>query len=450
MTIAVVADPSTRRSVIRESGPGYRGNEARRGRDIPERLLARLWQRRAARQAWFRAHGGQRVRVIYPGRPGLTAGPDFRDALLEVEGMGLVRGDVEIHVRQQDWAAHGHGDDPRYNGVVLHAALETQPTDTRLQSGGTAPVVSLAPLMDDTDAPEDPAAYPLWEFLGAYGYNRPEIAGEAGELLDRAGDDRFALKSAQFRTYLAEQEAEQTLYQGLMEGLGYRQNQHPFQLLAQRAGYHPLRSAALRQPDEERLHAVRYWLTAMSGLSVPGLLAEDAQIKAMPRAGFGRPLGPDSWRLFRVRPSNHPLRRIAGAAVLIVRFLEPDLVDGLRQACEPGKPSHLTSALVVPGEGRGSALVGQGRARDLAVNVVLPFLHALSESLQEPRPEIRSDAQPDGPYLALYRKFGKLQENEVTREVAEQLLPDGWRETVNSARRQQGLLHLHHLVFDAS
>ena len=240
---------------MRESGPGYRGNGARRRSDIPERLLARLWQRRAARQAWFRAHGGQRVRVIYPGRPGLTAGPDFRDALLEVEGVGLVRGDVEIHIRQQDWSAHGHGDDPRYNGVVLHAALETQPADTKLQSGGTAPVVSLASLVDDADAPEDQEGYPLWEFLGDYGYTRPETAGDAGKLLDRAGDDRFAAKSAQFRTYLAEQEAEQTLYQSLMEGLGYRQNQHPFQLLAQRAGYHALRSAALRLPEEERLQS---------------------------------------------------------------------------------------------------------------------------------------------------------------------------------------------------
>ena len=450
MTLAVVAGPNTRRSVIRESGPGYRGNGARRRNDIPERLLARLWQRRAARQAWFRAHGGQRVRVIYPGRPGLTAGPDFRDALLEVEGVGLVRGDVEIHIRQQDWSAHGHGDDPRYNGVVLHAALETQPADTKLQSGGTAPVVSLASLVDDADAPEDQEGYPLWEFLGDYGYTRPETAGDAGKLLDRAGDDRFAAKSAQFRTYLAEQEAEQTLYQSLMEGLGYRQNQHPFQLLAQRAGYHALRSAALRLPEEERLHAVRCWLTAMSGLSAPGFLTEDAQAKALPRTGFGRRLSADSWRLFRVRPSNHPLRRIAGAAVLIDRFLETGLVDGLRQACKLGKPSHLTSALAASGEGRGAALVGQGRARDLAVNVVLPFLHALAESLQEPRPERRSDAQPDRPYLVLYRKFGKLQENEVTREVAEQLLPDGWRATVNSARRQQGLLHLHHLVFDAS
>ena len=451
MTLAFVTSPSVGRSVVRESRPGYRGGRARRGNDIPERLLARLWQRRAARQAWFRAHGGQRVRVIYPGRPGLTAGPDFRDALLEVEGVGVVRGDVEIHVRQQDWKAHGHEGDPRYNGVVLHAALETQPTDTRLQSGGTAPVVSLAPLMDESDAAEDPGGHPLWEFLGACGYRRPETALEAGELLDRAGDDRFHAKSQQFQMFLAEQEVEQTLYQGIMEGLGYRQNQHPFQLLAQRVGYHVLRSAALRLPEEERLHGVRSWLTAMSGLSAQGLMAEDGEAKTMPRPGFGRPLGPDSWHLFRVRPSNHPLRRVAGAAVLIVRFLETGLVDGLRQACRTGKPSQLASALAVPGEGRGGALVGQGRARDLAVNVVLPFMHALPEGQQQgQQAEGRSSVQLDSPYLALYRKSGKLQENEVTREVAEQLLPQGWRETVNSARRQQGLLHLHHLVSGAS
>ena len=453
MTLAVVEGTMIGRSVVRESKPGYRDNGARRGGDIPERLLARLWQRRAARQAWFRAHGGQRVRVIYPGRPGLTAGPDFRDALLEVEGVGLVRGDVEIHIRQQDWKAHGHEDDPRYNGVVLHAALETQPADTKLQSGGTAPVVSLAHLMDDeASPPEEFDTSPLWELLRAYGYTRPETVGQAGELLDRAGDDRFTLKSSQFRTFLAEQDSEQTLYQGIMEGLGYRQNQHPFQLLAQRAPYHTLRGAALRLPEEERLDEVRCWLTAMSGLSALGLLTGETQAGAMPHRGrgFGRPLGADSWRLFRIRPSNHPLRRIAGAAVLIVRFLGPGLVDGLRQACKAGKPSQLTPALAVPGEGRVGALVGQGRARDLAVNVVLPFLHALSDAQQGHRYGNRSDGHSDGPHLALYRKFGKLQENEVTREVAEQLLPAGWRDTVNSARRQQGLLHLHHLVFDAS
>ena len=118
---------------------------------IPERLLADLWRKRAARQAWLRTGGGARVRVVYPGRAGHSAGPDFRNALLEIEGLGLVQGDVEIHLRQRDWYSHGHGKDPNYNGVVLHAALEVDSSVTSLQSGQQAPVVCLAALLEGED-----------------------------------------------------------------------------------------------------------------------------------------------------------------------------------------------------------------------------------------------------------------------------------------------------------
>jgi len=102
---------------------------------IPEQLLASLWQKRAVRQQRFKTNGGRQVRVLYPGRPSSSAGPDFRDAVFHLEGLGLVRGAVEIHRRQRDWDSHGHGADPNYNGVVLHVALEVDGGDTRLQSG---------------------------------------------------------------------------------------------------------------------------------------------------------------------------------------------------------------------------------------------------------------------------------------------------------------------------
>jgi hypothetical protein len=47
---------------------------------------------------------------------------------------------------------------------------------------------------------------------------------------------------------------------------------------------------------------------------------------------------------------------------------------------------------------------------------------------------------------ALYEKFPMLADNEVTREMTEQLLPLGWRGAVANARRQQGLLHLSALL----
>ena len=418
-TLVIYADIKTSRVPIR--GIGERP-------DIPERLLWKLWKRRAARKDEFRTGSGTRVRVLYPGRAGTSAGPDFRDALLDVEGVGLVRGDVEIHLRQRDWDSHGHGGDPNYDGVVIHGALEVDDPETVLHSGSTADVVSLSGLLDEPDADdtsddldEDGTASDLWGLLARRGYCRPTSAGEAGELLDRAGDERFCRKAGLLGRFAAEQGPEQALYEALMEGLGYRNNQQPFVRLAQAAPLAALRRVVLPVLADQRPMVLRHWLLAVSGLS-----DKTASPGRFP-AGLGPSMERKDWHLFRVRPSNHPAVRVEGAAELLARFLERGLIAGLTESA--GSPSRLTAALTVDGQNGGSAPVGTGRARDLSVNAVLPMLHSL-------------DGGEDSPYLELFRRFPKLQGNEVAREMAEQLLPEGWRSDVNSARRQQGLLRL--------
>ena len=395
---------------------------------IPERLLWKLWKRRAARQDEFRTSAGTRVHVLYPGRAGTAAGPDFRDALLDVEGVGLVRGDVEIHRRQRDWDAHGHSDDPNYNGVALHAALEADSPETTLHSGTAAPVVSLSGLLSGANdvepaSPEDTqVASALWDMLAHRGYKRPESAPEAGGLLDWAGDERFRRKAALLGRFAAEQGPEQTLYEALLEGLGYRHNQQPFVKLAQAAPIAALRRAALPVLAEQRPMVLRHWLLAVSGLT-DGAPTTPSRLPP----GLGPAMDRKEWHLFRVRPANHPAARIEGAAQLVARFLEQGLLAGLADAA--GSPSQLTTALTVDGRDGSPAPIGASRARDLAVNAMLPLLHSLNGGAESP-------------YLGLYRRFPKLQGNEVVREMAEQLLPEAWRAEVNSARRQQGLLHL--------
>ena len=418
---------------------------------LPEKALARLWQKRAARQREFRTSGGRRVRVLYPGRPGTAAGPDFRDALLEVEGLGLVQGDVELHVRQQDWYNHGHDDDPNYSGVVLHAALEidtrANPRPTNLHSGHQAPTISLASLLEE----DAPAAAPcesesageesgLWALLERKGWHRPVDAEGMGRLLDAAGDARFRAKAAVFAALNSEQPPSQTLYEGLMEGLGYRANRQPFLKLAQAAPWRLLASEALSRPAAQRVAVIESRLLQLSGLAE----ADNVEGSGPRRPpGYGRPMLSEEWHTFRVRPANHPRRRIAGAARLLARFTDIDggngeppedcLVRGVCTVMAGAVPAKLTAALTVKSEaGKGAALVGVDRARDLAVNVALPFCHALSGG-----GESNTDA------LALYKKFPKLQANEITREMAEQLLPTEWVGLVNTARRQQGLIHLH-------
>lgn len=405
---------------------------ARENLRIPERLIARLWQKRAARQANLRTEGGVSVRVIYPGRSSGAAGPDFRNALLEIEGVGLVRGDVEIHVQQRDWASHGHAGDPNYNGVVLHAVLGAESPTTLLQSGAQAPVLSLGELWSGADAPEVGRKAGLWAVLGLRGYTRPENSEEMGALLDQAGDDRFLARSACFQRFLEEQGPEQTLYEGIMEGLGYRFNQQRFLKLATRASYAALEQGARLLPGEHRAQTLEAWLGGLSGLSTSGT----TKSPPLPRVGFGAPLSAKEWHCFRVRPANHPLRRIAGAAALLDRFLDEGLVPGLSRAAESGSPRELLSALTLAGGPSGSgALIGRGRAGDLVVNAVLPFLHALAAQRSQ-----------KNAYLDLYHRLGKLQENELTRETASQLMELAWPAVTTNARRQQGLLHLHALL----
>lgn len=67
------------------------------------------------------------VRVIDPGRINPYSGPDFRCALMEFSKDGIRRGDVEIHLRESDWTAHGHHRNPDYGNVILHVVRTRVP-----------------------------------------------------------------------------------------------------------------------------------------------------------------------------------------------------------------------------------------------------------------------------------------------------------------------------------
>ena len=66
--------------------------------------------------------------------------------------------------------------------------------------------------------------------------------------------------------------------------------------------------------------------------------------------------------------------------------------------------------------------------------VVLPFFHG--------RASLRGADGDAAACLELYRRVGKLPDNELLREMAARLLPSEGSGLLTNARRQQGLLHL--------
>ncbi len=458
-----------------------RGVVAPRLGQIPERLLGQLWKERAARQGVFRSKSGRGYRVIYPGRSSSGAGPDFRGAVLEEEGVGLVTGDVELHLDERDWRSHGHGTDPRYNGVVLHAVVAGEAGTTTLQNGNRVPVITLADMLNNGEATNAPSR--LWELLSVRGYPCPDTSVELAEIMGRAGDAWFEGTVDGFRLFLdAGEDPEQTLYSGIMEALGYSQNRQGFLDLARMVPYRSLKACAIGGVGEDGGSPIAHKLLKEAGLQhrIPQSGQDDALVRVRNSL---------KWNTFRVRPSNHPRNRILGAARLLERYLNADtttakgeavsngdtpeagqgkgLLRGVKELVEssPGDDRRacrdlLDGLMVSPVQrlgalGRGS--IGMGRASDIAVNVVLPFYWALAERA---RWEDLADR-----CAGMYREFPRLQPNEITMEMEEQLgrhlarkeaggPPEApefrTRSYAKGAREQQGLLHLHHLITSPS
>ena len=387
--------------------------EPRRG---PEEAVVRLWQNADRLATGLVTQDGRRLKVLYPGRRSSSAGPDFRDCVLSTDSGDIVVGDVEVHVNAGGWRAHGHHVDSNYNGVVLHVVLAPSGrSTTTLESRAEAPVAAIGVAQEDKTGDAEP-------------HRRVDEDTSVSALqgkLDRAGDERFRSKAGGYAMELESGDAEQVLYAGIMEALGYSANRRPFAALAARVPIARLRMLC-DEPEETRLLAIRAMLVSASGLV--SLVSEDdaerfrATLKGLPPV---EKIG-ESWKTFRVRPSNHPLRRIEGAAVLIDRALDEGFLSIATRTARGRKHRSLINLFTAP------PFIGESRAREIAVNVALPYIHAWGGTTRDR--ELRAAS------MEIFKKMPGLADNEITREM-KRLLPSGV--DTRGARRQQGLIHLY-------
>jgi hypothetical protein len=404
--------------------------------EIDERLLVRIWARQLISAESLATGSGAKVHIIYPGKQNRDSGPDFLGAVIATEGGGLLVGDVELHLKASDWTSHGHHRDPGYNGLILQVVWEGD-VSVVLQNGRTVPTLSLRRCLSGSLTAvrywanlNMLPAEPCHDALSRLG------ADEMGRLLDGAGDERFRLKVSRFAAGMAEEPPSQVLYQGIMEALGYTRNKEPFQELACRLPLAALESVCRDKGYRERVTVLRALLLGMAGLLPRGAAEWEWVWRCL---GDREPLSLPRWHLFRVRPENHPARRLTGAAHLLARFGGEGLLEDVLRLVSESRSDigRLEAGFMVGSEGRRSpgrrALIGQGRAREIVVNIALPFALAWAGANEE--------ASLAKAALWLYRIYPKSGENEITRGLT-RLLGSRASGLVDSARRQQGLLHL--------
>jgi len=367
------------------------------------------------------------------------------DAHLVLDGQEIT-GAVEIHRRAADWRGHGHHLDPAYNAVVLHVIMEDDGTPCRTRDGRILPTLALAPLLAGSLV-EFPAGTAPLGGLGDTPCARDFLMTGTADLLrvlGRAGDERLALKAAAMEARFAATPPGNVLYTGLLDALGYSANRAAMAALAEALPLRALETAVLAAPIAAREATAAALLLGTGGFlddAPPGFVLHGDRLRDMWRAmGLYAALSPALWETARVRPANHPARRLLALAALLANggaaegliaiclaplLASPDeprlIVRALRQTLRP--PARLLAGDASP--------IGADRAGEIAVNVILPFglvygLHTENEPL------VRAAEQTWDAYPA-------TRGNSITRAMTEQLGgPGGLR--VRTGRLQQGLI----------
>lgn len=86
--------------------------------NVPEIALSAVWNEQRF-TAPLTTTDGRRVEVIHRGTWTHGFGPDFRDAMILLDGRDLLNGSIEIHLKTSQWREHGHHLDERYDTVLV-------------------------------------------------------------------------------------------------------------------------------------------------------------------------------------------------------------------------------------------------------------------------------------------------------------------------------------------
>ncbi len=354
--------------------------------DLPPELeLQAMWYSGAFGRS-FRTQDGRAVRIIQFGEWNRSAGPDFRQVAVEIDGE-TETGDLELDPVAADWDAHGHAENPAFRGVVLHVVFrpESRRGFIRTDEHREVPqvLISQSQLTDALNRPQQEVAIARPGRCLAPLKHLPAPAVE--RLLEEAAMHRAAAKAARYLRTADAHGVDAALFQATAETLGYRGNSLAMRLLAQRT---PLAALRSREMDAEAL---------LFGSA--GFLSPELHEKAPPdtqaylrnlwetwwreRIRFEMPASRAiQWKTYGQRPANHPHRRIGTLAVLVSRWptyrklalarpFSPkgvvDFLEGLRHDFWSRRHT-LTSGP----SATDIALFGRSQAQELLANHLIP------------------------------------------------------------------------------
>ena len=423
-----------------------------RGSPPPEKWLQLVWHHQRLRRDALKLVDGRCVRILHPGFHSREGGPDFRDAVIHVEGSQPLTGDIEIDLQPSGWKAHHHDTNPAFGNVVLHV----------IWAGGAAAsgraTLAMEPHLDapwDELLPWLQAEGQPWqeEFLGRCCAPLKDLAADSrNALIRQAALVRFQRKADDLARRARDIGWDGALWEGLFRALGYKHNTWPMERLAALVtggnGRQKIDTALVL---EARLLGIANLLPheskARAGATLPPHLEELWNCWWRERERWDEVVFPASiWRRHGLRPANFPQRRLALAARWLAQpdfvarvekwFLEDGSATALLGKLQPKPDEHWSWHWTLDSTrlSKPQPLLGASRVTDLAVNVILPWFSARARAgRNEPlvlRAKERWLAWPTG------------EDNALLKQARVRLLGGGVRGLEPTAASQQGLLQI--------
>ncbi|MEM9400292.1 MAG: DUF2851 family protein [Verrucomicrobiota bacterium] len=275
---------------------------------------------------------GDCIELLQPGFWNKQAGPDFKRVALNNEKGELEVGDVELHLRAEDWAAHRHDEDDAYENVVLHVVWKFGDTHffAGTRSRRAIRQIELAsqlrvPLQDvrlfmNTSKEERMLGARIGKCARDLEAFREE---EVIELLHQAGIYRFQNKVRLWSVREMALGYEQALWLGLADALGYADNRAGFTSLARILPIADL----LRIKNDVKREALLFGVAGfMPGHKLPKGAAESQWLRSlwdewwlMRNTWDERVASHLIWKRSGIRPANRPERRLAVLAKISAR-----------------------------------------------------------------------------------------------------------------------------------
>jgi hypothetical protein len=424
-----------------------------------ERLLQAIWQHQRLRRDTLKTSDGKNIRVIHPGFASLEGGPDFCDAFLQIGGDVPRSGDVEIDLHPGGWRAHGHDRNKNFQNVLLHVVwdeakpVENAPAVLSLKNVLDAPLAELSLSLENESLRSLPenlrgkCSAPLRELDEA----------KLTELLRQAARVRFENKAVAILARAKNAGWEQALWETLFRALGYKHNVWPMQNLAE------------TKPCWERGADSTFELQARL-LGVGGLLPDeltraqkstDTYLRRAwdfwwrERDGFSDSILPRGvWKFHGLRPANHPQRRLALASHWLSDKKLDSKIEGWGAAEISDKKllSSLLEIFLVEGDEfwswhwtfksarmkKPQPLLGNARATDLAVNVVLPWLWIRGASARSPG----GNEKFQNEIMRRFFAWPAAEDNSILKLARQRLLGTSNARILKTAAAQQGLIQI--------